>query len=372
VTNAMLVCMPPKMLASLTRLGISSDATSPQLRSAREHFEQHSYARLPGFIEPGLLKVIQRNLASTVFYEREYPVGRDLSLSKSPLASVFHVLMNDPKLFGLIQRVSGCGPIGCFVGRFYQMVARAGLAFTWHGDLVHDRQVAISINLSDAAYQGGTLQIRDLSGGICEMVPNLNFGDAIIFRVAEHLEHRVTPVIGKCPKTAFAGWFCSRPKYTSVHRDLVALSESAAAGRVARRRSHLAFPSPSDVVKIPSTVVSQTAKRATFVANIGTTMCYGLNDTGGRIWRLLAQGHSLRSISDNIAAEYGALRLKVERDVLSLAYELAQRELIRVLPAGGVALMSRGPREALSAPDFSQGEDHRRSRLARRTTPARG
>jgi hypothetical protein len=46
------------MLAKLTRLGISCGATPSQLRSAREHFEQHNYLRLPGFIEPGLLRVI--------------------------------------------------------------------------------------------------------------------------------------------------------------------------------------------------------------------------------------------------------------------------------------------------------------------------
>ncbi len=323
------------MLARLTRLGISGDATSSQLRSAREHFEQHNYLRLPGFIEPGLLRMIQRYLRNARFEEREYKVGRDLTLANSPVASVLYALMNDPKLFHLIRQVTGCGPIGCFNSRLYQMVARKGLAFTWHDDMAKDRKVAISINLSDARYHGGTLQIRERPRGVCEAVPNLGFGDAIIFRVAEHLEHRVTPIVGKLPKTAISGWFCSRPKYASLHKDLIARSESAIAARTIRKPKSLAFPSPDDVVKIAGAVVSQTTGRETFVANLGTARCYGLNQTGGRIWELLAQGRGLHSVSAAVAREYGAPRRNVERDVLALVCELAQRDLVKIVRAAG-------------------------------------
>ncbi len=231
------------MLAKLTRFGISCEATPSQIRLARDQFERHYYLRIPGFIEPGLLRAIQRHLSRAAFKEKKYDVGRDLTLTNDPIASLFNVLMNDPKLFRLIRRVTGCGPIGCFTGRLYQMVARQGLAFTWHDDMLNDRKVAISINVSDAVYRGGTLQLRETSRGVRETVPNLGFGDAIVFRVAEHLEHRVTPVVGDVPKIAVTGWFCSRPRYTSVHREMIDRSESAMAASTARRKN-LAFPSP--------------------------------------------------------------------------------------------------------------------------------
>jgi hypothetical protein len=239
--------------------------------------------------------------------------------------------MNDPKLFSVIRRVTGCGPIGCFNGRLYRMVARPGLDLTWHDDVTEDRRVAISVNLSHARYHGGTLQLRERSRGVCGEVPNLGFGDAIIFRVAEHLEHCLTPIAGKVPKTALTGWFCSRPSYTAVRRDLVARSQTAIASRVGRKAQSLASLASNDVVKIPSAVVSQTAAGETFVANMGTGMGYGLNQTGGRIWKLLAQGHSMRSTSLVIAREYGAARREVERDVMALAGELAQRDLVKVV-----------------------------------------
>jgi coenzyme PQQ synthesis protein D (PqqD)/2-oxoglutarate-Fe(II)-dependent oxygenase superfamily protein len=319
------------MLAKLTRLGISGDATPSELRSAREHFARHYYLRLAGFIELRLLQVIQRYLKRAKFEEKTSTVGRDLMLTNNPLVSVLYLLMNDPKLFSVIRRITGCGPIGCFNGRLYRMIARPGLDLTWHDDVTEDRKVAISINLSDARYHGGTFQLRERSRGVCDEVPNLGFGDAIIFRVAEHLEHRLTPVAGKVPKTALTGWFCSRPSYTAVRRDLVAQSQSAIAARASRKTQSLASLAPNDVVKIPSAVVSQTAAGETFVANISTAMCYGLNQTGGRIWELLAQGHSMRSISVVIAREYGAPRRDVERDVIALAGELAQRDLVKVV-----------------------------------------
>jgi hypothetical protein len=62
-------------------------------------------------------------------------------------------------------------------------------------------------------------------------------------------------------------------------------------------------------------------------------MCYGLNETGGRIWELFAQGRGIRSASDTIAREYRAPRRDVEQDVLALAAQLAQRDLIKIVRA---------------------------------------
>ncbi|MGH7924990.1 MAG: PqqD family peptide modification chaperone [Candidatus Binatus sp.] len=323
------------MLVSLTRLGISSNAAPAQLRSAREHFQEHDYLRLPGFIEPGFFRVIQRYLLGATWEKRFWNVGHDLTLTNNPLSDVVHVLLNDPKLFRMLGRATGCGPIRCFKGRLYRMVARKGLLFDWHPDTKNNRKLAISINLSDAPYRGGTLEIRERSGSVREVVPNLGFGDAIVFRVAEHLEHRLTPVVGRIPKTAIAGFFCTSPDYASVRREMFARFDSAIANGSVRKRKRLPLPSPNDIVKIPRAVVSQTTGSETFVANIGTAMCYGLNATGGRIWELLAEGREIRSVSAKVARESGAQRRAVEHDVLALAHQLAQRDLVKIVRASG-------------------------------------
>jgi hypothetical protein len=72
----------------------------------------------------------------------------------------------------------------------------------------------MSINLSTDAYQGGVLEIRDCeSSHMVHGVANTGFGDAIIFRIARHLKHRVSTVEGTVPRTAFAGWFYPQPDY---------------------------------------------------------------------------------------------------------------------------------------------------------------
>jgi hypothetical protein len=240
-------------------------------------------------------------------------------------------LLNDPQLFRLVRRVTGSRPIGCFTGRLSRLVGSRKLNLDWHDDVLSDRMVAISVNLSDGRYRGGTLQIREKSRVECEAVPNLGLGDAIIFRIAEQLEHRVTPIEGKVAKTAFTGWFRSRPSHASVLRDLIARSERELAFRSSRNAKGLPFPLPSDIAKIPTAIVCRRAARETFVANIGTGVYYGLNQTGSRIWELLAEGQTIRTVSIAVAREYAVPRRVVERDVLALAHELAARGLIEVV-----------------------------------------
>jgi 2OG-Fe(II) oxygenase superfamily len=73
--------------------------------------------------------------------------------------------------------------------------------------------LALSINLGKQSYEGGVLEIRRHKSQESVQVVNTEFGDAILFRLADYLEHRVTNVEGTVPKTAFAGWFRSQPDF---------------------------------------------------------------------------------------------------------------------------------------------------------------
>ena len=54
--------------------------------------------------------------------------------------------------------------------------------------------------------------MRDLgTEQILSETTNEGFGDAILFRLAPHLQHRLTNVEPGPPKTACAGWFCAGP-----------------------------------------------------------------------------------------------------------------------------------------------------------------
>jgi hypothetical protein len=50
---------------------------------------------------------------------------------------------------------------------------------------------------------------RKDSGQVLAHVANTGAGDALIFRISPHLQHRISDLEGAEPKTAFAGWFRS-------------------------------------------------------------------------------------------------------------------------------------------------------------------
>jgi hypothetical protein len=77
----------------------------------------------------------------------------------------------------------------------------------------------MTINLSNEIYSGGALQIREReSGRIISEVPNVSAGDAVIFRLSDKLQHRITRVEGSASKTAFAGWFKAEPNFSAMLR----------------------------------------------------------------------------------------------------------------------------------------------------------
>jgi hypothetical protein len=138
-------------------------------------------------------------------------------MTSPAVPSLLNYLMNDPALFHLIQDLTGCPEIGCFTGRVYRLKPGGEFYDSWHSDLEGGRLIAVSVNLTSEPYQGGLLQIRRArSSTILEEVTNTTFGDAIVFRLADDLEHQVTGVTGSVAKTAFAGWFRTEPSFLDI------------------------------------------------------------------------------------------------------------------------------------------------------------
>jgi hypothetical protein len=144
-------------------------------------------------------------------------IGVELATTDEIVLSLLHLLTNDPKLFQIVQEITGCSPIGCFTGRVYRMTPGCEHYDSWHEDMMQDRMLAMSINLSSRVYSGGILQIRDRNSlQIIHEIANNGLGDAIIFRLQDSLQHRISNVEGTVPKTAFAGWFRSKPNFLSL------------------------------------------------------------------------------------------------------------------------------------------------------------
>jgi hypothetical protein len=187
----------------------------------RTRFESEQCVLLPNLIEPALLGAIQRRIDESEFHPFvSEGIGHDSNLVDQLTVQTLSFLTNDPPFLQIIREITGCTPIDSFQGRVYRMDPALLSTDSWHDDMSENRIVGLSLNLSRSAFEGGVFQLRDRrSNRLLHEVANTGSGDAIIFSLAAHLQHRNTGMIGSVPKTAFAGWFRShQPDYYSSIR----------------------------------------------------------------------------------------------------------------------------------------------------------
>jgi hypothetical protein len=205
-------------VVQLTRSGQVVLPSKDDLDRLRTQFDGEHCVRLPGFLDTELLSFVQEQVERARFDVRVHPnISVELCLTDDVTLSLLYFLSNDPRLFHVVRQITGCGRIGCFLGRVYRMVPGAGHYDSWHTDAVGHRLIGMSVNLGAHIYDGGVFRLREAGSKklLCEAV-NTGAGDAIVFRIATHLQHCVTPLEGTMPKTAFAGWFQSEPEFLTL------------------------------------------------------------------------------------------------------------------------------------------------------------
>ncbi len=207
-------------MISINKQGSISLDSVENVEGLRLQFNREHCVCLRQLLAPELLEFIRQGLDKAEFQTRVHECigsNAELCMTYNSTSSLLHLLLNNQRVFELIQSITQCGPIGCFLGRVYRVVPGCGHHDSWHSDLGDHRLVALSINLSREVYTGGILQIRERQAKqLIHEVANTGFGDAIVFRLAADLQHRLTEVGGRVPKTAFAGWFKSQPSFWSV------------------------------------------------------------------------------------------------------------------------------------------------------------
>ena len=202
--------------------GPVSEGTEAETAALRDHFREHDWAKLPGFIAPRLLAKLQSELRGAPFVTKNHPgIGKDL-VAWGVSSDKLMFFMNDPRLLAWMHDVTGCGPFGNYLGRIYRMDAGTGHHDSWHSDLIDTRKVALTANLSEEIYEGGTLLLRKKGRPETEIaIPNTGPGDAAIFRLEEGLEHWISDLLPGPPKTAWAGWFREVPTFMEMVKQKV-------------------------------------------------------------------------------------------------------------------------------------------------------
>jgi 2OG-Fe(II) oxygenase superfamily len=197
-------------LRSSTSLALDRITTS-ELSSLRRNFERNHWFRLQGLLGKELLHRISGEIDNEEFQTQTHDTAHtELVMRTGRAADLLAFLTNDPRLFQLIRAITGCDPISWYAGRIYRMLPGPEHEGNWHDDALEGRMLAMTLNLGEAPYSGGVLEIREASSkNVVDKVENTGPGDALVFRVDPSLEHRVSAVKGEVPKTAFAGWFLS-------------------------------------------------------------------------------------------------------------------------------------------------------------------
>jgi len=212
-------------MLQLTRSGIDFSGSESDIERARADFEQQDWVRLPAILDREMWETTQDQLGASNFEEKTTSLYRELNVSNSALPFALLLLLNNAQLFRIIEQITGCGHIGCFRGRIYRNLPGTNHHVAWHTDLNKTRLVALTINLNTEPYQGGVLTIREAkTGRILSELTNSGFGDSILFRIDQRLEHRVSDVEGRVAKTALAGWFESGPDYRTLLAEGIARS----------------------------------------------------------------------------------------------------------------------------------------------------
>ena len=202
----------------VTKRGVKVNHSAADVPKLRQQFQAQKWLHLSGFFDADLLELMQRKVEESEFRVVDRSVGVELRPVDCTAYLSAELLLNTPKLFRVIEAITGCERIACFSGRIYRRPPSPDYFNRWHTDMNGEgRMIALSVNLSRSSFRGGATEIR-LSSSL-EVIARINNtvpGDAIIFLIDDSLHHRVGRVEGNFAKTALAGWFRSKPDPQSL------------------------------------------------------------------------------------------------------------------------------------------------------------
>jgi len=214
-------------MIQLTRTRVVAD--DRQLLHLEEQFNHQQSVLLSNFFDDEVLGALLRQMDTAAFTQKPEggedgdPFGHVLAVPRTdPVLFLFQFLMNRPALFDVIRRVTGCDPIGNFVGRIHRTLAGSNHHIDWHGDNADHRLIGVTVNLGVGAHTGGAFQIRDIeSARVLNEISNTRAGDAFLFRIGPGYQHRLLPVeIGT--RTVGVGWVRSEPSWNTFARSFSA------------------------------------------------------------------------------------------------------------------------------------------------------
>jgi hypothetical protein len=298
----------PSPLVQVSAQGtITADADA--LPGGRSAFAARHVLRLPALLSPSLFRVLGDELATAAFAAVDRGFYAEERLERCALWNHLVFLANDPALFRVIEHLTGCDPIGSFMGRVYKR-SPDGHFDDWHSDTAQDRLIGMSVNLGSEPYEGGALRLRErATQHVVFDGANVGRGDAVLFRISTDLEHMVTAVEGRVPRTAFAGWFRRAPDFRDTMLKPLAPASSRPPG---------ARPPLPRRLRVAGAVAFHAVDDDLVVHGLANDALVRLGPSGRRVWELVAERQDVTAVLAALSAEYDAPPGEVERDARRL------------------------------------------------------
>jgi hypothetical protein len=199
---------------SVLRLSPTATHCCDDLRKTddlRQRFEQKHVLILPDLLDADFIFLLKPLLAGASFVTQPVPQFGERSVEAPPsiIGKAITAAFKRPHVMRFLEDLTRCGPLTGVQGEFASYSPGRAHELSWHDDRNEPgRRLAITVNLSDRHYDGGTFELRKKNS---DQIPfrftHRMVGTALVFRVGHDLEHRVEPVTAGGPRHVYAGWF---------------------------------------------------------------------------------------------------------------------------------------------------------------------
>jgi len=184
---------------------------SVETQRLKNEFQSRHCVLLHGLLDGPLLQLLRPRIENGTWTDYKHEaIGKEVILDDDYALNLLHFAVNAPAFLDAIRSISGCDQISRFHGRIFRMNPGPDHYDSWHDDMGDGRLAGMSINLSFEAYEGGQFEMRELgTEDVLTRIATFIAGNATVFRIGGKFQHRVAPLAGRRPRTAFAGWFRS-------------------------------------------------------------------------------------------------------------------------------------------------------------------
>ncbi|MEN2792100.1 2OG-Fe(II) oxygenase [Sphingomonas oligophenolica] len=201
-----LIGIPSPIVVGLQRTEIRGDPAD-----FAESFERHRAIAFSDMIDTAFFNQLLKLCSRAQFVaDTATDIAQRQRETPGIAGDALALALKRPDLLRWLERATGCESLRSTFGRVTQIAPGAVHRLGWHDDLPEDptRRLAITINLSENAYEGGLFELRfkktrQLLARHRHEVP----GSVLIFDVSDELEHRVWPITAGGPRRMFTGWF---------------------------------------------------------------------------------------------------------------------------------------------------------------------